>query len=209
MFTSSLTTFNVCRDCGLPFLHKGFISHTKTCKRVPPRRVPLPPHPTPTRILSPSLPLPINMAQPLQTMIGPTPRSRLSSLPLFSSCQRELVPSPACMEGGSTPGSSAAQALQDLMTKSMDGEEKWLLNEISLFDVPVKRKAFPKEASSLLRDTLDVILSLALTLKRNSSIAFSAYSLFILFPRLLLRPLPTRCQSRFAEAAFRNRCIIF
>jgi hypothetical protein len=93
------------------------------------------------------------------------------------------------MEGSSKPGNSAAQALQDLMISSTGGEEKWLLNEILLFNVPVKRRAFPKEASSLLRDTFDVILSLALSLKRNSSMAFNAYSLFILFPRLLLKPL--------------------
>jgi hypothetical protein len=95
------------------------------------------------------------------------------------------------------------------MISSTGGEEKWLLNEMSLFNVPVKRRAFPKEASSLLRDTLDVILSLALSLHRNSSMAFTAYALFILFPRLLLRPLPAYCQGRFAEAAFRSKCLLF
>ncbi len=34
----------------------------------------------------------------------------------------------------------------------------------------------------------------------------SAYSLFILFPRLLLRPLPNGCQGRFADAVLRKRC---
>jgi len=153
LFTPSLTAFNMCNDCGLPFLHKGFISHTKTCKRVPPRRVLLPPQPLPPQILSPCLPnspLPINRAQPLRTTIGPTPRSRLSSLPSFSTVHHESAPAPASMEGSSTPGSSAAQALQDLMISSIDGEEKWLLNEFSLFNVLVKRRAFPKEASSLL-----------------------------------------------------------
>ncbi len=164
----------MCGDCGLPFLHKGFFSHTKICKRVPHRRVLLPPQPIPTPTLSPLLPFPINMAQPLRALIGPTPRSRLSFIPLFSTGQRQLLPPPACMEGSTTPGSSTAQALQDFMISSTGGEEKWLLNEISLFNVPFKRRAFPKEASSLLRDTLDVILSLALSLKRNSSMAFSA-----------------------------------
>jgi hypothetical protein len=113
------------------------------------------------------------------------------------------------MDGNSTPGSSAAQALQDLFFSSTGGEAKWLLNEISLFNVPVKRRAFPKEASSLLRDTLDVILSLALSLHMNSSMTFNAYSLFILFPRLLLKSLPAGCQGHFAEAAFRNKCLLF
>jgi hypothetical protein len=70
MSTSSLTAFNMCSDCGLPFLHKGVFSHTKTCKRVPPRRELLPPQPTPTPILSPILlPLPINRAQTLRARI--------------------------------------------------------------------------------------------------------------------------------------------
>jgi hypothetical protein len=79
------------------------------------------------------------------------------------------------------------------MLNSTGGEETWLLNEITRFNVPVKRMAFPKAASTLLRDSLDVILSLALSLHKNSPMAFIAYSLFILFPRLLLIPLPTRC----------------
>jgi hypothetical protein len=34
----------------------------------------------------------------------------------------------------------------------------------------------------------------------------SAYSLFILFPRLLLRPFPNGCQGRFSDAVLRKRC---
>ncbi len=34
-------------------------------------------------------------------------------------------------------------------------ETKWLMDEISLFNVPVKRRKFPKEASNLLREVLD------------------------------------------------------
>ena len=90
------------------------------------------------------------------------------------------------MEGISTPGSAAAKALLDLMLR-LTGEETWLLNEITSFNVPVKRMAFPKDASALLRDTLDVILSLALSLHTKSPMSFIAYSVFILLPRLLLR----------------------
>jgi hypothetical protein len=95
------------------------------------------------------------------------------------------------------------------MLSSTGREETWLLNEITRFTVPVKRRAFPKEASTLLRDTLDVILSLALSLHKNFPKSFSAYSLFILFPILLLRPLPAGCQGCFADAALRNRSILF
>ncbi len=92
------------------------------------------------------------------------------------------------------------------MLRSPEGEEKWLFSEISNFNVSVKRRAFPKEALSAQRDTLDCILSLALSLHTNSPLALSAYSLFILFPRLLLRPLPNGCQGRFADDFIRKRC---
>jgi hypothetical protein len=55
--------------------------------------------------------------------------------------------SPACLEDITTPGSLAAQALMDLMRRSPEGEEKWLLTEIPNFNVPLKRRSFPKEAS--------------------------------------------------------------
>ena len=101
--------------------------------------------------------------------------------------------SPAGLHVSTTPGSDAAQALMDIMRRSPEGEEAWLLSEISCFNVPVKRRSFPKEASLALRDALDYTLSLALSLHKNSPLALSAYSLFILFPRLLLRPLPNGC----------------
>ena len=80
------------------------------------------------------------------------------------------------------------------------------MDEIALFNVPVKRRKFPKEASRLLREALDETLSLALSLHHSSPLAFSAYSLFVLFPRLLLRPLPDGCQGSFAAAALSRRC---
>ena len=94
----------------------------------------------------------------------------------------------------------------DIMRRSPEGEDGWLLSEISNFNVPVKRRSFPKEASSDLRDALDYTLSLALSLHMNSPMAMSAYSLFILFPRLLLRPFPNGCQCRVADAVLRKRC---
>ncbi len=79
------------------------------------------------------------------------------------------------------------------MLHSNEGEEKWLLDEIANFNFPVKRRCFPKEASKALRETLDETLSLALSLYRSSPLAFNAFSIFVLFPRLLLRPLPEGC----------------
>ena len=79
------------------------------------------------------------------------------------------------------------------MLDSEGGEKKWLLDEISLFNVPVRRRSFPKEASRLLREAVDETLSLTLSLHSSSPLAFNAFSLFVLFPRLLLRPLPDGC----------------
>ncbi len=92
------------------------------------------------------------------------------------------------------------------MRQSLEGEGAWLLSEISNFNVPVKRRSFPKEASFALRDALDHTLSLAVSLHKDSPLAMSAFTLFILFPRLLLRPLPNGCQGRVAEAVMRKRC---
>ena len=83
--------------------------------------------------------------------------------------------SPASQPGSSTPGSVAAQALQAMMLNSAKGEDKWLIDEIANYNVPVKRRKFPK------------------SLHHSSPLAFSAYSLFVLFPSLLLRPLPDGC----------------
>ena len=48
------------------------------------------------------------------------------------------------------------------------GEGKWLMNEISLYNVPVKRRCFPIEAARLLRGAMDETLSLALSLHHSS-----------------------------------------
>ena len=101
--------------------------------------------------------------------------------------------SPTVNQGSFTPGSAAAQALQALMLYSEGGEKNWLLDEIALFNVPYRRRCFPKEASRLPREALDETLSLALSLHNISPLAFIAFSLVVVFPRLLLRPLPVGC----------------
>ncbi len=85
-------------------------------------------------------------------------------------------------------------------------EKAWLMDEITFHNVPVKRRCFPKEASINLRKTLDDTIALALSLNENSPMAFAAYSLFILFPRLMLRLLPDGCQGSYAAAALNRRC---
>ncbi len=58
----------------------------------------------------------------------------------------------------------------------------------------------------MIREVMDETLSLALSLHVSSPMAFSAYSLFVLFPRLVLRSLPDGCQGSFAAATLSRRC---
>ncbi len=105
-----------------------------------------------------------------------------------------------------TPGSAAAQALKTIMERAPEGEAQWLLHEISFFNVPVKRRMFPKEATNPLRDSLDAALTLALSLNKDSPLAFSFADIYVPFPRLMLRPLPDGSQGRFAAAELMKRC---
>jgi len=45
-----------------------------------------------------------------------------------------------------------------------------------------------------------------MSLHKSSPMSFSAFALFVLFPMLLLRPLPDVCQGSFAAAALTRRC---
>jgi hypothetical protein len=85
------------------------------------------------------------------------------------------------IHGSTTLGSAAAQALQSHMLYSPEGVESWLLNEIYCYNVHVKRRCFPKEASKALRETMDEVLSLALSLHKSSPLVFIAFALFALF----------------------------
>jgi hypothetical protein len=92
------------------------------------------------------------------------------------------------------------------MLHSPESGQNWLLNEIYGYNIPVKHRCFPKEASKTLREALDETLSLALSLHKSSPLAMSAFALFVLFPRLLLRPLPDGCHGSFAAATLSRRC---
>ena len=126
--------------------------------------------------------------------------------PLIAASMRSSMLSPATIPGRTTSGNATAQALQALMLHSPEGEKKWLMNEILGHNVPAKRRYFPMETSRALREALDDTLSLALSLHESSPLAFIAFALFVLFPRLLLRPLPDGCQGSFAAASLSRRC---
>ena len=69
-----------------------------------------------------------------------------------------------------------AQAFKNIkLFSTRGGEEKLLLEEISNFNVPIKRRGFPKKASKALRETLDKTLSLVLSLHKSSPLALSAF----------------------------------
>jgi hypothetical protein len=94
------------------------------------------------------------------------------------------------------------------MLQSFEGEENWLLHEFSNFNVPVKRRCSPKEASRALREALDETLSLSMSLHKSSPLALSAFALFVIFPRLIMRPPPDECQGSFAAATLSRRCCL-
>jgi hypothetical protein len=94
------------------------------------------------------------------------------------------------------------------MSIAEGGEEKWLLREISSFNVPVKTRYFPKESSVLLRQALGDVLFLALSLHKSSRMAFNSHAVFVLFPRIIFRPLPNGCQGGLATTALSRRCTI-
>jgi hypothetical protein len=72
--------------------------------------------------------------------------------------------------------------------------------------VKINRTAFPKESRELIFSALDTLLKLAVTIHQDDTLAFSAYSAFILFLRLVLRSLPPGCQGKHASLAFTKKC---
>jgi hypothetical protein len=92
------------------------------------------------------------------------------------------------------------------MERDHGGKDRWLIHEISSFNVTVKRRSFPKETFEALREALDITFSFALSLHKTSPLSFSASALFVLFPILIIRPLQEGCQGRLAAAALLDRC---
>jgi hypothetical protein len=55
---------------------------------------------------------------------------------------------------------------------------------------------------------MDVTLSLALSIHKDSPLAFSAAALNVLFPRFLMRLLPDGCQGRVVVTELEKRCMM-
>jgi hypothetical protein len=204
--------FVLCGKCGLPFTAKGLGAHARSCSGTRPPR-PLNSVASGSCVDGGGQGVRRVEASPVRTSEdrgGSRPEEGNSSPgfrpPLIAAGGRINMLSPTVNPGSSTPGSAAAQALQALMLYSGGREKKWLLDEISLFNVPVRRRCFPKEASRLPKEALDETLSLALSLHNSSFLALSTFSPVVLFPRFLLRPLPNGCQGSFAAATLARRC---
>jgi hypothetical protein len=71
----------------------------------------------------------------------------------------------AVMQGRSTAGNATCEAFLLTISNTPGDEKTWFLDELSLNNVPVKRRCFPKESVVILRESLDAILSLALSLE--------------------------------------------
>ncbi len=82
----------------------------------------------------------------------------------------------------------------------------WLTHELTQFNVKINRTSFPSESREIIFTALDDILKLAVSIPQEDPLAFSAYTSFILFPRLILRSLPPGCKGKHASFAFKSKC---
>ncbi len=85
----------------------------------------------------------------------------------------------------------------------------WFMHELTQFNVKIIRTSFPAERRQIIFPAIDDVLKLAVTIPQEDPLAFSAYTAFILFPRLTLRSLPPGCKGKHASLAFKPRCDMF
>ncbi len=104
------------------------------------------------------------------------------------------------------PYNATAKAILTIIEASGLPPEDWLNNEISIFNVKIIRRTFPRENGELIRNTFDNILGLATSLPPNNPLTYPAYAADVMFPRLILRSLPPGCKGKHVAAAFERRC---
>jgi hypothetical protein len=95
--------------------------------------------------------------------------------------------------------------MNDLMEASPFEPDDWILHELINFNVKVNLTTFPREGREALFSALDAILELASSIPQDNPIAFLAYSAYVLFPRLVLRSLPSGGNGKHAAQAFERR----
>jgi hypothetical protein len=67
--------------------------------------------------------------------------------------------------------------------------DDWLLHELTNFNVKSSRTTFPREGREAVFSALNAILELTTSIPQDNPLAFSAYSAYVMFPRLVLRSL--------------------
>jgi hypothetical protein len=81
----------------------------------------------------------------------------------------------------------------------------WLMHELIQFNVKINRTSFPMESRETIFSALDDILKLEITIPQEDPLAFSAFTAFILFPRLILRSLPPGCKRETRVTRLQNK----
>jgi hypothetical protein len=109
-------------------------------------------------------------------------------------------------KSSSTHGSAKARAILDLA--SLFDASVWLMHELTQFNVKINMTSFPAESIEIIFTALDDVLKLAVTIPQEDPLAFSAYTAFIRFPRLILKSLSPGCKRKHATLAFKTRCVM-
>ena len=125
---------------------------------------------------------------------------------LTASSGRRSLATTTTLEGSSTPGSATARAIKAIVEASLFDASVWLLHELTQFNVKINRTSFPKESREVIFNAVDTVLKLAVSMPQHDPLAFSSYSDFILFPRLILKSLRPGYQGRHAALALARRC---
>jgi hypothetical protein len=92
------------------------------------------------------------------------------------------------------------------MEESPFAPEDWMLHELTHHNVKVNKTSFPKESREVVFAALDAVLDLAVSIPQEDPLAFASYAAFVLFPILILRSLPPRCNGKHVAQAFAKRC---
>jgi hypothetical protein len=108
-----------------------------------------------------------------------------------------------------TPRSATARAIKELIEASPFIPKDWLINELTMFNVKVNKKTFPREIGDLVHIALDTILGIATALPQEDPLALPTYAGYVMFSRLILRSLPPGCKGKHAADAFARRCKMF
>jgi hypothetical protein len=116
---------------------------------------------------------------------------------------RRSLASATTWHDSSAPESAMARAFRDLMHDSpLEDHEHRLINEVTLFNINIIRKTLLKDIWEEVYIVLEAVIEPATTLPQEDPLAFLAHSVFVLFPRLVMRLLPPCCKGRHASLSF-------